>query len=163
MSGDSDSWPKFTDDEIVAALRDFVGGMNKWSDIAELDITLAIDSILRSGGHDRREVDRLAPERIEVPSGSKILVRYDGDEPTMEVRLQECFGLMASPRVVMGRVPVVMTLLSPAHRPIQVTKDLSGFWTGAYSLVRKDMRGRYPKHNWPEDPLSAVASRRTLK
>jgi ATP-dependent helicase HrpB len=87
-------------------------------------------------------------------------IHYEGDEPTVQVRLQECFGLMETPRVAGGQVPVVMTLLSPAQRPIQVTKDLSGFWKGAYQLVRKDMRGRYPKHYWPEDPFTAVATRR---
>ena len=71
--------------------------------------------------------------------------------------------MMASPKVAGKTVPVVMTLLSPAHRPIQVTKDLAGFWRGAYQLVRKDMRGRYPKHYWPEDPLSAVPTRRTVQ
>ena len=97
---------------------------------------------------------------MEVPSGSHLLVHYDGDEPTVEARLQECFGLMETPKIAGGRVPVVMTLLSPAQRPIQITKDLAGFWRGAYQLVRKDMRGRYPKHYWPEDPLTAVATRR---
>ena len=120
-----------------------------------------IDFMLAESGHDRRELDRLAPTRIEVPSGSRMLVNSDGDEPTVEVRLQECFGLMESPKVAAGKVPVVMTLLSPAQRPVQITKDLSGFWREGYQLVRKDMRGRYPKHYWPEDPLTAVATRRT--
>ena len=88
-----------------------------------------------------------------------MLIHYEGDEPTVEVRLQECFGLMETPKVADGRVPIVLTLLSPAHRPIQVTKDLAGFWRGAYHLVRKDMRGRYPRHYWPEDPLTAMATR----
>jgi ATP-dependent helicase HrpB len=89
-----------------------------------------------------------------------MLVHYEGDEPTVEVRLQECFGLLETPKVLGGRVPVVMTLLSPAQRPIQITKDLAFFWKEGYPLVRKDMRGRYPKHYWPEDPFTAVATRR---
>jgi ATP-dependent helicase HrpB len=97
---------------------------------------------------------------MEVPSGSHMTIRYEGDEPTVEVRLQECFGLMETPRVADGRVPIVMTLLSPAQRPVQVTKDLAGFWRSAYQLVRKDLRGRYPRHYWPEDPFTAVATRR---
>ena len=137
--------------------------MTKWQDLERLDLAAVVESVLAAAGRSRREIDRLAPARMEVPSGSKVAIDYEGDEPTASVKLQECFGLMATPRVADGRVPVVMTLLSPAMRPIQVTKDLAGFWTGAYQLVRKDMRGRYPKHNWPEDPLSAVASRRTLK
>ena len=153
-------WPAITDEAILGVLEGFVGGMTKWRDLERLDVAGIIDFIMREAGHDRRELDVLAPSRIEVPSGSHMLVRYDGDEPTVEVRLQECFGLMETPKVAGGRVPVVMTLLSPAQRPVQVTKDLAGFWRGAYQLVRKDMRGRYPKHYWPEDPFSAVATRR---
>ena len=156
-------WPEITDAAILAALPGFVGGMTKWQDLERLDLAAVVESVLAAAGRSRRELDRLAPARMEVPSGSKVAIDYEGDEPTASVKLQECFGLMATPRVADGRAPVVMTLLSPAMRPIQVTKDLAGFWTGAYQLVRKDMRGRYPKHNWPEDPLSAVASRRTLK
>ena len=151
------------DAAILAALPGFVGGMTKWQDLERLDLAAVVESVLAAAGRSRRELDRLAPARMEVPSGSKVAIDYEGDEPTASVKLQECFGLMSTPTVAGGRVPVVMTLLSPAMRPIQVTKDLAGFWTGAYQLVRKDMRGRYPKHNWPEDPLSAVASRRTLK
>ena len=155
-----ESWPRVSDDEILAALPGFLSGMNKWRDLANLDIAAVMDFVLSESGHDRRELDRLAPVRMEVPSGSHLLIHYDGDEPTVEARLQECFGLMDTPKLAGGRVPIVMTLLSPAQRPIQVTKDLAGFWRGAYQLVRKDMRGRYPRHYWPEDPLTAVATRR---
>ena len=153
-------WPEMTDAAILAALPGFVGGMNKWRDLERLDLYAVFDFLLAAAGHDRRELDRLAPVRMEVPSGSHMLIRYEGDEPTCAVRLQECFGLMATPKVAGGRVPVVMTLLSPAQRPVQVTKDLAGFWKEGYNLVRKDMRGRYPKHYWPEDPFTAVATRR---
>ena len=155
------SWPAMADDDILKALPGFLAGMTKWRDLARLDIAAVMDFALAESGHDRRELDRLAPARMEVPSGSHLAIRYEGDEPTVEARLQECFGLMETPKVAGGRVPIVMTLLSPAHRPVQVTKDLAGFWRGAYQLVRKDMRGRYPKHYWPEDPLTAVATRRT--
>ena len=154
------TWPRITDEEMLAALPGFMSGMTKWRDLANLDVAAVMDFVLAGSGHDRRELDRLAPVRMEVPSGSHLLVHYDGDEPTVEARLQECFGLMETPKIAGGRVPVVMTLLSPAQRPIQITKDLAGFWRGAYQLVRKDMRGRYPKHYWPEDPLTAVATRR---
>ena len=156
----SEGWPTPTDEAILAALAGFVSGMNKWRDLEKLDLFQVFDFLLAESGHDRRELDRLAPTRMEVPSGSHMLIRYEGAEPTCEVRLQECFGLMETPKVAGGRVPVVMTLLSPAQRPIQITKDLAGFWKGAYQLVRKDMRGRYPKHYWPEDPFTAVATRR---
>ena len=158
-----ESWPDATDDAILAALPGFIGGMTKWKDLERLDLFSVLDFILAEAGHDRRELDRLAPTRMEVPSGSHMLIHYEGDEPTCEVRLQECFGLMETPKVAGGKVPVVMTLLSPAQRPIQITKDLAGFWREGYQLVRKDMRGRYPKHYWPEDPFTAVATRRTVK
>ena len=158
-----ESWPDATDDAILAALPGFIGGMTKWKDLERLDLFSVFDFMLSEAGHDRRELDRLAPTRMEVPSGSHMLIHYEGDEPTCEVRLQECFGLMETPKVAGGKVPVVMTLLSPAQRPIQITKDLAGFWREGYQLVRKDMRGRYPKHYWPEDPFTAVATRRTVK
>ena len=154
------SWPQIDASTLIPALEGFVGGMTKWKDLEKLDIAAVMDFILSESGHDRRELDRLAPTRMEVPSGSHMTIHYEGDEPTVEVRLQECFGLMETPKVAGGTVPVVMTLLSPAQRPIQITKDLAGFWKGAYQLVRKDMRGRYPKHYWPEDPFTAVATRR---
>lgn len=154
------TWPKIDEQTLLPALEGFVGGMTKWRDLEKLDIAAVMDFILSGAGHDRRELDRLVPTRMEVPSGSHMTIHYEGDEPTVEVRLQECFGLMETPKVAGGRIPIVMTLLSPAQRPIQVTKDLAGFWKGAYQLVRKDMRGRYPKHYWPEDPLTAVATRR---
>ena len=153
-------WPKVDEQTLLPALVGFVGGMTKWRDLEKLDIAAVMEFILSESGHDRRELDRLAPTRMEVPSGSHLLIHYEGDEPAVEVRLQECFGLMETPKVAGGKVPVVMTLLSPAQRPIQITKDLAGFWKGAYQIVRKDMRGRYPKHYWPEDPFTAVATRR---
>ena len=97
---------------------------------------------------------------MKVPSGSEISIRYEDEGPFCEVRLQECFGLQETPKVAGGKTPIVMRLLSPAQRPVQITKDLAGFWKGAYALVRKDLRGRYPKHYWPEDPSTAVATRR---
>ena len=156
-------WSAPSDEAILNALPGFIGGMTKWRDLERLDLFAVFDFMLAESGHDRRELDRLAPTRMEVPSGSHMLIHYEGDEPTVEVRLQECFGLMETPKVAGGNVPVVMTLLSPAQRPIQITKDLAGFWRGAYQLVRKDMRGRYPKHYWPEDPFTAVATRRTVR
>ena len=110
-----------------------------------------LDCILSDAGRSRRELDKMAPPWMELPSGRHAAILYGGDEPTAEVKLQECFGMKETPKVAGGRVPVVMTLLSPARRPIQVTKDLAGFWKGAYQLVRKEMRGRYPKHSWPEE------------
>ena len=160
LCGEKQKWPVIDEATLLPALEGFVTGMTKWRDLEKLDIAAVMDFILSESGHDRRELDRLAPTRMEVPSGSHMTIHYEGDEPTVEVRLQECFGLMETPKVAGGTVPIVMTLLSPAQRPIQITKDLAGFWKGAYQLVRKDMRGRYPKHYWPEDPFTAVATRR---
>ncbi|MBR2983462.1 MAG: ATP-dependent helicase HrpB [Kiritimatiellae bacterium] len=155
-----EAWPDVSDAAVIAALGGFVGGIMRWKELEKIDMTAVLDLMLAESGRERRELDRLAPVKMEVPSGSHMTIRYEGDEPTVQVRLQECFGLMETPKVAGGKVPVVMTLLSPAQRPVQVTKDLAGFWKGAYALVRKDMRGRYPKHYWPEDPFTAVATRR---
>ncbi|NIP81896.1 MAG: ATP-dependent helicase HrpB, partial [Gemmatimonadetes bacterium] len=116
----------------------------------------------RVGWERRADVDRLAPTHLEVPSGSRIRIDYgDPEAPALAVRLQEVFGLTETPTVAGGRVALTMKLLSPAHRPVQVTQDLASFWRDAYFEVRKDMRGRYPKHYWPENPLEARATRRT--
>lgn len=109
----------------------------------------------------RHQLDRLAPTHLAVPSGSRIRVDYSADEPVLAVKLQELFGQRTTPAVVDGRVPVVVHLLSPARRPVQVTRDLASFWASTYFEVRKDLRGRYPKHPWPDDPTSAPATART--
>jgi ATP-dependent helicase HrpB len=109
----------------------------------------------------RRALDTLAPSHVVVPTGSRIPIDYsDPLAPKVAVRLQEVFGLTESPRVLDGRVAVTMQLLSPAHRPVQTTRDLAGFWRTSYFDVRKDLRGRYPRHEWPEDPLTAAPTKR---
>jgi ATP-dependent helicase HrpB len=111
-----------------------------------------------------QSIDREAPERIEVPSGSRIAVQYEpGRPPILAVRIQEVFGLHETPRVAGGRVPVLMHLLAPNMRVAQVTDDLRSFWANTYALVRKDLRARYPKHSWPEDPYSAIAQKRPTR
>ena len=106
-------------------------------------------------------MEREAPERLEVPSGSRLALRYEeGRSPVLEVRIQEMFGLGATPRVAGGRVPVLLHLLAPNYRPQQVTDDLASFWANTYSQVRKELRARYPKHAWPEDPIVAPPERR---
>lgn len=156
-----EGWEELTDEKIFAAMEGFAQGMTRLKDLEKLDFAAVVDFALSEMGHDRRELDLLAPVKMEVPTGSNMTIHYEGDEPTVEVRLQECFGLMETPKVAGGKIPIVMTLLSPAHRPIQITKDLKTFWQEGYNLVRKDMRGRYPKHYWPEDPFTAVATRKT--
>ncbi|MCI0361594.1 MAG: hypothetical protein L0211_24175, partial [Planctomycetaceae bacterium] len=109
-------------------------------------------------------IDREAPERIEVPSGSRVTLTYELDRPpVLAVRIQEVFGLSETPRIAGGRVRVLMHLLAPNMRVAQVTDDLASFWAKTYALVRKDLRARYPKHVWPEDPYTAVAQRRPTK
>jgi len=158
------SWPDFSDETLLADLDAWMGpacdGVTRWSHVQKLDIASLLLNRLDACGCSRRLLDALAPTHLPVPSGSHIQVRYDQDAPYMEVRIQEVFGLAQTPRVADGRVPVVMRLLSPAHRPVQVTSDLASFWASGYALVRKDLRGRYPKHYWPEDPREAVATRR---
>ena len=106
-------------------------------------------------------IDELAPERLAVPSGSRIALDYSGDAPALPVRVQEVFGWTGSPAVGGGRVPVVLHLLSPAGRPAAVTADLDSFWETGYPQVRAELRGRYPKHAWPEDPRTATPGRGT--
>ncbi|HSO19598.1 MAG TPA: ATP-dependent helicase C-terminal domain-containing protein, partial [Desulfosarcina sp.] len=109
----------------------------------------------------QRLLDELAPTHITVPSGSRLPVDYSGAAPVLAVRVQELFGSMTTPTVAGGRIPVVLHLLSPAGRPVQITRDLSGFWRNGYPEVKKELKGRYPKHAWPEDPLNAVPTSRT--
>lgn len=106
---------------------------------------------------------KLAPTHLKVPSGSRVLLDYSGDEPVLAVKLQELFGQTETPRLVDGRVPVLLHLLSPARRPVQVTRDLAGFWAKTYFEVRKDLKGRYPRHPWPDDPLQAIPTAKTQR
>jgi ATP-dependent helicase HrpB len=159
-------WPDVSDEGLLARLESWlapgVRGIRRRADLARLDLHDLLLNLLP--WDQRRALDRLAPTHIEVPSGSRIGVDYShAAGPVLPVRLQEVFGLEDTPRVADGKVPVILHLLSPAFRPVQVTQDLAGFWRTSYFDVRKEMKGRYPKHNWPEDPLTEPASRRTRK
>lgn len=156
------TWPDVSDPALLATLErwlaPFLGGVHDPQRLPADRLMRALEGLL--DWSERRQLERLAPERIVVPSGSRIAVDYaDPSAPTLAVRLQEVFGLPESPRVMDGRVPVVMELLSPARRPVQVTRDLASFWREGYFDVRRDLRGRYPKHHWPDDPLQAEATR----
>jgi ATP-dependent helicase HrpB len=150
------SWPDVSDAALLDSLDTWLGHrLGGARRVADIRITAEALLALVPGAL-RRRFDELAPERIEVPTGSRIAVDYsDPASPVLAVRLQEVFGLTETPRVAGGKVPVVMHLLSPAYRPMQVTRDLASFWKHGYFDVRKDLRGKYPKHHWPEDPLSA--------
>ncbi len=159
-------WPDASDDALLHSLdvwlAPFLSGMRRLSDLRALDLIVVLGAWI--GWDRRRRLDEIAPSHVEVPTGSRIAVDYsDASAPVLAVRLQEMFGLAEGPAVGDGRVPLTLHLLSPAHRPLQVTRDLAGFWKGSYHEVRKEMRGRYPKHPWPEDPLNAEPTRRTKK
>lgn len=156
-------WPDVSDDALLASLDDwlapFVPTARTLADLRRAPVEAALRARLAHGlAH---EIDRLAPSHVVVPTGSAIPIDYgDPAAPGLAVRLQEVFGLLDTPSVLDGRVPVVMHLLSPGHRPVQVTRDLRSFWQTGYFDVRKDLRGRYPKHVWPDDPLAATPTRR---
>jgi ATP-dependent helicase HrpB len=159
---ESAEWPALDDAALARSLDDWLApwleGSTRREHLARLSLLEALKSLL--GWQRLSRVDELAPARIEVPSGSRIRIDYrDENAPVVAVRLQEVFGLDATPRIGGGRVPVTFKLLSPAQRPVQITRDLGGFWRGSYAEVRKDLRGRYPKHYWPENPLEAEAVR----
>lgn len=157
------SWPDVSDAALLDSLETWLapalGELKRWGDLERADLGGALLRIVQP--RQRREFEKLAPTHIEVATGSRIPVDYaDPRAPSLSVRMQELFGTAESPRVGGGRVPVVLHLLSPAGRPLQVTRDLGGFWSGSYAEVRKEMRGRYPRHEWPEDPRNAAATRR---
>ncbi len=159
----ANAWPDLDDAALLVSLEQWLGpaldGVTTLAAMRRIDTRALLMHLLP--WPLPRELDAQAPERIEVPSGSRIRVDYTVDPPVLAVKLQEMFGCRESPRVANGRVALVVHLLSPAGRPLQVTRDLASFWSDGYLEVRKEMRGRYPKHPWPEDPLTAVPTRRT--
>ncbi|MBL9049131.1 MAG: ATP-dependent helicase HrpB [Tabrizicola sp.] len=152
-----EGWPGVEDAELLASAEDWLlphlAGVRTEADIRALDLVPALQGLI---GWDRlAEMDRLVPGSFETPLGRKIPIDYEGEVPAIEVRLQEMFGVTQHPVVGQARMPVRITLLSPAQRPVQVTTDLPRFWATSYADVRKDMRGAYPRHPWPEDPTQA--------
>ena len=161
-------WPDVSDGALLRRLDEWLGpelqALAEGAAVARVDLAGPLRNLLP--WPDAARFDELAPEWLEVPSGSRIRVAYPvpGEEttrPVVAVKLQECFGLAESPRLAGGRVPVLFHLLSPARRPLAVTDDLTSFWSGPYAQVRAEMRGRYPRHPWPEDPWAAPATART--
>ncbi|MDP3074676.1 ATP-dependent helicase HrpB [Bradyrhizobium sp.] len=160
---EGESWPDLSDDALAAqreawlvpALYDKTG----LKDVSSGDLSDALMSLLP--WELRARLEREAPTHFEAPTGTMLAIDYEAEQgPTIAVRLQELFGLNTHPSIARGAVPLVLELLSPAHRPVQVTRDLPGFWRGSYAAVRSDLRGRYPRHPWPEDPASAAPTRR---
>jgi ATP-dependent helicase HrpB len=156
-------WPDLSDQTLRAVIEEWLVphlvGKAAVVDIRPDELAEALHALLPWSL--RRRLESEAPTHLEVPTGSRIPIDYGADEgPVLAVRVQELFGLSTHPAIAAGRVPLVVHLLSPAHRPIQITKDLPGFWRGSWAQVRADMRGQYPKHPWPEDPLNAEPTRR---
>jgi ATP-dependent helicase HrpB len=157
-------WPDVSDSALFKQLAEIIGpqiyGMKSWNDVQRLDLFTAL--LNQITWKQRRELDTNAPTHVVVPSGSRIFIDYSNpDAPCIAVRLQEVFGMQESPCIAGGRVPLTLFLLSPAQRPIQVTRDLASFWQNTYFEVRKELKNRYPKHYWPDDPTKAMATNRT--
>ncbi|MFK4721155.1 ATP-dependent helicase HrpB [Bradyrhizobium niftali] len=160
---EGDSWPDLSDDGLIARRDDWLVpalyDKIALKDISAGDLSDALMALLP--WEMRARLDREAPTHFEAPTGTVLAIDYEAEQgPTIAVRLQELFGLNTHPSIAAGKVPLVLELLSPAQRPVQVTRDLPGFWRGSYAAVRSDLRGRYPRHPWPEDPANALPTRR---
>jgi ATP-dependent helicase HrpB len=156
-------WPDLSDDALAARREAWlVPALYDKISLKELsagDLSDALTTLLP--WELRARLEREAPTHFEAPTGTQLAIDYEAEQgPTIAVRLQELFGLNTHPSIAKGAIPLVLELLSPAHRPVQVTRDLPGFWRGSYAAVRSDLRGRYPRHPWPEDPATAVPTRR---
>ena len=162
ISGNEQLWPDVSDaglePHLMQWLAPYLSGMTRLRDLTHVALKAALFIML---SHRQQQLlDELAPTHLTVPSGSRIPINYSGDVPVLAVRLQEMFGLSQTPSVAGGRQPLLIHLLSPAGRPVQITCDLAGFWQSGYQEVKKELKGRYPKHYWPDDPLQAQATAR---
>jgi ATP-dependent helicase HrpB len=160
---EGEGWPDLSDDGLIASAADWlVPALYDKTSLKEFfagDMSEALLTLLP--WELRARLEREAPTHFEAPTGTMLAIDYEAEQgPTIAVRLQELFGLNTHPSIAKGKVPLVLELLSPAQRPVQVTRDLPGFWRGSYAAVRSDLRGRYPRHPWPEDPASAIPTRR---
>jgi len=163
LDGGRESWPDVSDGALEATLEHWLApwldGITRREHLTRIRLVEALLALLT--WDQRRQLDALAPTHLVVPSGSSVRIDYlDENAPVVAVRLQEVFGLGETPRIAAGRVAITFKLLSPAHRPVQITRDLASFWRSGYAEVRKDLRGRYPRHYWPENPLEAEPTRR---
>lgn len=166
LEGGDAGWPDTSDEGLLATLEDwlapFLDGAARRAHFARIDLAAALGAML--DWPLRRRLDEQAPTHVQVPSGSRIALDYgSGEVPVLPVRLQEMFGTGTTPAVGGGRVPLVLHLLSPAQRPVQVTRDLASFWANAYKAVKADLKGQYPKHAWPDDPLTAEPTSRAKR
>jgi ATP-dependent helicase HrpB len=162
-AAEGEEWPDLSDTALVQNMAEWLEPVlidkTSRAQIGADEMSDAIINLLP--WNLRRRLDDEAPTHFEAPTGTRVPVDYAAEQgPTISIRVQELFGLKQHPSIADGRVPLVIELLSPAHRPVQVTRDLPGFWRGSYAAVRTEMRGRYPKHPWPDDPASALPTRR---
>ena len=162
-AGIDEKWPDVSETALLGSLESWLmphlAGISRISQISENALLKALTSIL--SWHQKKRLDELAPTHIRVPSGSYVRLDYNsGGIPVLAVRLQEMFGCRSTP-LVAGNIPVILHLLSPAGRPVQVTRDIASFWSNSYVAVKKELKGRYPKHYWPENPLDAIPTNRT--
>ncbi|WP_448204141.1 ATP-dependent helicase HrpB [Azospirillum sp. sgz302134] len=159
---EGEEWPDVSDAALLAGLEEwltpFLDGVSRRAHLDRVELSNALRGMLPWAMQQR--LDKEAPTHVEVPSGSRVPIDYAGDEPVLAVRLQEMFGLAETPRIAGGRVPLLLHLLSPARRPVQVTRDLASFWANAYKAVKADLKGQYPKHYWPDNPLEAEPTAR---
>jgi ATP-dependent helicase HrpB len=160
--GLGDPWPDMGDAALLAALDDWLlPFLNGKPSLAQMPHDAIRNGLVSLVPHaHQRKIDELAPTHFAAPTGNNHPIRYDGDFPVLAIRVQELFGLKAHPSIAGGTVPLLLELLSPGHKPIQLTRDLPGFWKGSWADVRSDMRGRYPKHVWPDDPANALPTAR---
>ncbi len=164
--GSESRWPDLSDETLLRTVDEWLGpyltGITTLDRVMRMDLATPLHTLLT--WEQQQQLNRLAPTHLTVPSGSHVRLDYEGSEmPVLAVRLQELFGCQDTPRVAGGKIPVMLHLLSPAKRPVQVTQDLAGFWRNTYHDVRKELRGRYPKHHWPDDPLTAPPTAKTKR
>jgi ATP-dependent helicase HrpB len=160
---EGDEWPDLSEASLAARRDDWlVPLLSDKTSLSSVDASELSDAVMALLPWDKRtRLDREAPTHFEAPTGTQVAIDYEAEPgPTIAIRVQELFGLSTHPSIAKGKVPLVVELLSPAHRPVQVTRDLPGFWRGSYAAVRADLRGRYPRHPWPDDPATAAPTRR---
>jgi ATP-dependent helicase HrpB len=163
QNGQAESkWPDLSDANLLNTLEEwltpYLSKVTRLSHFSQLDLGSIVKNLLP--WPLPQELEAQAPQTIQVPSGSNIRIDYSQHPPILAVRLQELFGLAETPRIAQGKQPLILHLLSPARRPVQVTQDLANFWRSTYVEVKKDLKGRYPKHFWPDNPLIAEATAR---
>jgi ATP-dependent helicase HrpB len=163
---EGDEWPDLSDTALASTATEWLApalaGKTALAELSADELGETVHGLLP--WNLRRRLEAEAPTHFAAPSGSSVPIDYEAEEgPKLAIRVQELFGLDRHPAIAGGRVPLVVELLSPAHRPVQVTRDLPGFWRGSYAAVKAEMKGRYPRHPWPDNPLAATATRRAKR